>query len=229
MWELGQTEGWVPKNRYFWTMVLEKTLDGQCTARRSNQSILKEISPEYSWEGLTLKLNSKYVGMWWEELTHGRRPWHSERLGAGGEEGDRGWDGSMVSLTHWAWVWAKCVRWERTGKPGMLQSMALQWVCQNLVTEHQEQKTEHLCTESCKTAIKEIKDNTNRRKCILCTWIGRINIVKNAPKNLEVKCKPYQAANDVFSRTRTKTKIKIWKQTRPRRAKAVFYMYILRR
>ena len=56
MWELDHKEGWAPKNWCFWTVVLEKTL------RRSNQSILKEISPEYSLEGLMLKLKLQYFG-----------------------------------------------------------------------------------------------------------------------------------------------------------------------
>ena len=56
MWELDYRESWVPKNWCFWTVALEKTL------RRSNQSILKEISPEYSLEGLMLKLKLQYFG-----------------------------------------------------------------------------------------------------------------------------------------------------------------------
>ena len=56
MWELDYKESWVSKNWGFWTVVLEKTLENPWTARRSNQSILKEISPEYSLEGLMLKL-----------------------------------------------------------------------------------------------------------------------------------------------------------------------------
>ena len=58
MWELNYKESWAPKSWCFWTVVLEKT----CTARRSNQSILKEISPEYSLEGLILKLKLQYFG-----------------------------------------------------------------------------------------------------------------------------------------------------------------------
>ena len=86
------------------------------TARRSNQSILKEISPEYSLEGLTKC----------EELTHLKRPWCWERLKAGGEGDDRGWDGWMASLTRWTGVWASSGRWWRTGKSGSLQSMGSQ-------------------------------------------------------------------------------------------------------
>ena len=62
MWELDHKESWEPKNWYFWTVVLEKTLESSWTARRSNHSILKEISPDYSLEGLILKMNLQYFG-----------------------------------------------------------------------------------------------------------------------------------------------------------------------
>ena len=66
MWELDPKEGWEWKNWCFWTVVLEKTLRVPWTARRSNQSLLKEISPEYSLEGLMLKLKLQSFGhlMW---------------------------------------------------------------------------------------------------------------------------------------------------------------------
>ena len=66
MWEVDYKESWVPKNWCFWTVVLEKTLESSWTARKSNQSILKEISPKYSLEGLMLKLKLPYFGhlMW---------------------------------------------------------------------------------------------------------------------------------------------------------------------
>ena len=100
MWELEYKESWALKNRWFWTVVLEKTLSIPWTARRPNQSILKEISPEYSLEGLMLKLKHQYFGhrMW---MTHCRRPWCWERLKAWGKGDDRGWDGWMASLTQW--------------------------------------------------------------------------------------------------------------------------------
>ena len=94
-----------------------------CTARRSNQSILKEISPEYSLEGLMLKLNSNTLATSWEELTHLKRPWFWDRLKAGGEEDDRGWDGWMASPTWWTWVWVDSDSWWQTRRPGLLQLM----------------------------------------------------------------------------------------------------------
>ena len=62
MWALDYKESWVPKNWCFWTVVLEKTFESPWTARRPNQSILKEISPEYSLERLILKMKLQYYG-----------------------------------------------------------------------------------------------------------------------------------------------------------------------
>ena len=62
IWELNHKEGWVPKNWCFWTVVMEKTLESPWTAKRSNQSILKEINPEYSLEGQMLNLKLQYFG-----------------------------------------------------------------------------------------------------------------------------------------------------------------------
>ena len=90
------------------------------TTRRSNQSILKEISPEYSLEGLMLKWNSNTLATWCEELTHLKRLWCWERLKAGGEGDDRGWDGWMASLTQWTWVWASSRSWQWTRRPGVV-------------------------------------------------------------------------------------------------------------
>ena len=104
-------------------------------ARRSNQSILKEISPEYSLEGLMLSWTSNTLATWCEELTDRKRPWCWERLKVGREGDDRGWDGWMASLTRRTWVWASSVSWWRTGKPGVLQSVGLQRVRHNWVTE----------------------------------------------------------------------------------------------
>ena len=122
MWELDYKESWARKNWCFWTVVLEKTFKRPWTARRSNQSILKEISPEYSLEGLMLKQNSNTLATWSEELTHLKRPWCWEWLKARGEGDDRGWYGWIASLTLWTWVWASSQSWW-TGKPGILPSM----------------------------------------------------------------------------------------------------------
>ena len=105
------------------------------TTRSSNQSILKEISPECSLEGLMLKLKLQYLAPWFEELTHLKRPWCWERLKVGGEGDDRGWDGWMASPTQWRWVWVNSgIRWW-TGRPGILQFMASQRAGHDWVTE----------------------------------------------------------------------------------------------
>ena len=88
------------------------------TVRRSNQSILKEINPEYSLKGLMLKL--QYFGHLLQKLTHWKRSWCWEKLKAGGEGDVRGWDGWTASLTQWTWVWMSSRNWWWTGKPGVL-------------------------------------------------------------------------------------------------------------
>ena len=105
------------------------------TARRSNRSILKEISPGCSLEGLMLKLKLQYFGPSCEELTHWKRPWCLEGLEAGGEGDDRGWDGWMASPTQWTWVWVNSGHWWWTGRPGVLRFMGSQRVGHDWATE----------------------------------------------------------------------------------------------
>ena len=119
-----------------WTRLLRVPL----TARRSNQSILKEISPEYHWKDWCWGWSSNSLATWCEELTHWKRPWCWERLKAGREGDNRGWDGCMVSPIQLTWVWASSRSWWWTGKPGMLQSMGMQKVRDNWVTEQQQQR-----------------------------------------------------------------------------------------
>ena len=102
------------------------------TARRSNQSILKEINPEYSLEGLMLKLKLQYFGHLMWRNTHLKRPWFWERLKAGIGGDNRGW---KASPTQWTWVWVNSGSWWWTGRPGMLQSMESQRVRHSWATE----------------------------------------------------------------------------------------------
>ena len=114
-WRIDAFELW------FWRRLLRVLW----TARRSSQSVLKEINPEYSPEGLMLKLKFQYfrppgVKNW----LIGKDPdsgkdWRQE------EKGMTEWDGWMASLTQWIWIWTSSRRWWRTGKPGVLQSMGL--------------------------------------------------------------------------------------------------------
>ena len=97
------------------------------TARRSNQSILKEISPEYSLERLMMKPKCQHFGHLMQRTDSlEKKPWCWERLKVGGEGDGRGWGGWMASPTWGTWVWASSrSRWW-TGKPGVLQSMGSQ-------------------------------------------------------------------------------------------------------
>ena len=75
------------------------------------------------WKDWCWSWSSNILATWFEEPTHWKRPWCWERLKAGGEGADRGWDGWMASLTQWTWGWANSGRQWRTGKPGVLQSV----------------------------------------------------------------------------------------------------------
>ena len=105
------------------------------TARGSNQSILKEISPEYSLKDWCWSWNSNTLASWCKEPTHWKRSWCWKKLKAEGEGNDRGWGGWMASPTWCTWVWASSRSGWRTGKPGVLQSMRSQRVGHNWVTE----------------------------------------------------------------------------------------------
>ena len=104
------------------------------TKRRSNQSILKEVSPEYSLEWISFKRiewcwswSSSSPATCCKELTHLKRSWCWERLKAGGEGDDRQWDGWMASLTRWTWVWASSRSWWSPSGPGEGNSYPLQY------------------------------------------------------------------------------------------------------
>ena len=104
MWELAHKDGWAPKNWCFELLCWRRLLRFPWTARRSNQSILKEISLEYSWKDWYRSWNANTLATSYEELTHWKRPWCWDRWKAGGEGDDWGWDGWMASLTQWTWV-----------------------------------------------------------------------------------------------------------------------------
>ena len=111
MWELDHKEAWAPKNWCFWTVVLERLMRVPWTARRSNQSILKEISPEYSLKGLMLKLKLQYSGhLMWRTDSLGRNLMLSKSEGRRRRGWQRGWDSRMASLTQW-WSWDFKVGW----------------------------------------------------------------------------------------------------------------------
>ena len=135
MWEVDYKEAWVPNNWCFWTVwCWRRFLRVPWTERRSSQSILKEISPECSLEGLMLKLKLQYwppdVKNWliWKDPDAGK-DW--------GQEKKRMTEDAMVGWHHWldnhelvssrSWWW--------TEKPGVLQSMVSQRVRYDWATE----------------------------------------------------------------------------------------------
>ena len=93
------------------------------TARRSDKSILKKISPEYSLEAWYWSWNSNTLATSWEELTHLKRAWCWEELRPGGEGDDREWDGWTVSSTQWTLICVDSGMWWWTGRPGVLRFM----------------------------------------------------------------------------------------------------------
>ena len=135
-WTIKKTEHW--KIDAFELCCWRKLLRVPWTARRSNQSILKEINPEYSLEGLMLKLKLQYFGHLMQRVDSLEKTLMLGKTKAEGKGDDRGWDGWMASLTQWTWVWASSRRWWRTRKPGVLQSMWSQRVGHNWVTEQQQ-------------------------------------------------------------------------------------------
>ena len=100
------------------------------TARRSNlkESILKEISPGYSLEGLMLKLKLQYFGHLMRRTDSFEKTLMLGKVEGGGEADNRGWDAWVTSLTWWTWVWASSGSWWWTGKRGVVQSMESQRV-----------------------------------------------------------------------------------------------------
>ena len=105
------------------------------TARRSNQSILKEISPGCSLEGLMLKLKLQNFGYLMRRVDSLEKTLMLGGIGGRRRRGQRGWDGGMASPTLWTWVWVNSGSWWWTGRPGMLRFMALQRVGHDWVTE----------------------------------------------------------------------------------------------
>ena len=124
-WTIKKAEGWRIDAFELWCW--RRFLRVPWTTSRSNQSVLKEISPEYSLEGLMLKLKLQYISH-----LMGRADSFAKTLMLGKTEGRRrrgqqsircGW---MTSPTQWTWVWINSGSWWWTGRPGVLQSMGLQ-------------------------------------------------------------------------------------------------------
>ena len=109
-------------------------LSSGCYNKVLRNAILPAISVNrMSQSSVIVTLQCKHLSG--EELTQWKRPWYWERLKAGGEGDNRGWDGWMVSPTQWTWVWVNSRSWRWTGRPGLLQSLGSQRVGHDWVTE----------------------------------------------------------------------------------------------
>ena len=132
MWELDYKESWTPKNWYFWTVVLEKTLESPLDCKE-----IKPVHPKgnQSWTFIgRTDVEAEAFGHLMRRTDHVKRPWCWERLKAGGERDNRAWAGWMASLTQWTWAWVNSGSWWWTGRPSVLQSMGC-WVRHNWATE----------------------------------------------------------------------------------------------
>ena len=105
-------------------------LQGDPTSPSERRSVL-----DFHWKDWCWSWNSNTLATWCEELTHWKGPWCWERLKAGGEGDNRGWDGWMASPTQWTWVWVDSGSWWWTGRPGVLRFMGSQRVRHYWVTE----------------------------------------------------------------------------------------------
>ena len=123
MWELDYKESWMLRNWCFWTVVLEKMLESPLDCKEI-QPVHPEGNQSWIFFGKTEAEaeTQNTLATWCKELTRWKRPWCWERLKAGEEGYNRGWDGWMALPIQQIWVWASSGSSWRTGKPGVLQS-----------------------------------------------------------------------------------------------------------
>ena len=117
-WTIKKAEHWRINTFELWYW--RRLLRVSWTARRSNQSTVKEISPEYLLEGLMLKLKLQYFGHLMRRADSFEKTLMLGKIEGRRRRDNRGWDGWMASLTQWIWVWASSKSWWWTGKPGAL-------------------------------------------------------------------------------------------------------------
>ena len=135
MWQLEYKKGEHWRIDAFELWCWRRLLRVPWTTRRSNQSILKKISPEYSLEGLMLKLKLQYFGHLMQRTDSFEKTLMLGKIEGGRRRGQQGWYGWMASLTQWMWVWVNSRSWWWTGRPDLLQSMGFQRVRNDWVTE----------------------------------------------------------------------------------------------
>ena len=118
MWELDSKVSWAPKTCCFWAVVLEKTLESPLYGKEI-QPVHPKGNQSWIFIGRTdAEIETPILASWCKELTHLKRPWCWERLKAGGEGDDRGWDGWMASLIRCTRVWVNSWSWQLTGRLG---------------------------------------------------------------------------------------------------------------
>ena len=155
--------------KFFHSVILLYSSPG-CVSPQHSEKPIQKLNSNVRLRILQLPvwILQSFLATWCEELTHLKRPWCWERLKAGGEGGDRGWDCWMASLTQWTWVWVNSGSWWWTGRPGMLQSMVSQRVGHDWATElnwsaHREAKLlesgyiRYCKLQSCPFAFKPIE------------------------------------------------------------------------
>ena len=123
-WTIKKAECW--KIYAFELWCWRRLLRVPWTTRISELSILKEIHPDYSSEGLMLKLKHQYFGCLMQRVNSLEKTLMLGKIEGRRRRGDRGQDGWMASLTQWTWVWANSEIYWKTGKPGVLQFLGLQ-------------------------------------------------------------------------------------------------------
>ena len=179
MWELDSKESWVPKNWCFWTVVLEKTLESPLGLQGNPTSLFwRRSALGFLWKEWCESWNSSTLATSCEVLTHWKRLWCWEGLGAGGEGDDRGWDGWMASRTHWTLVLVNSGRWWRTGRPGVLWFMGSQRVGHNWATElntaFRDAHTSHSKVLRCKEILAKLF--WKREDCFSSTAVTEISV-----------------------------------------------------
>ena len=207
MWELDHKEGRVPKKWCLRTVVLEKTSEISLDSKE-----IKPVNPKghrpwiftgrtdveaeapilwpvlgVHWKDWCWSWNSKPLATWREELTHWKRPWCWERLKAGGEGDNNGWDGWMASLIQRAWTWANSGRCWGAGRTCMLQSTGVTRVEHNLATEHTHTHT-HTHTHLHPYVYSSTNFNGQERQASYtsaATWADRQDVVYTYAKEYD--------------------------------------------
>ena len=128
-------ESWTVKNAEHWRIDAFELWSWRRLLRDPTSPFWRRSALGFLWKEWCWSWNSSTLATSCEELTHWKRLWCWEGLGAGGEGGDRGWDGWMASRTRWTWVWVNSGRWWWTGRPGVLWLMGSQRVGHDWGTE----------------------------------------------------------------------------------------------